>query len=137
VKKSPLNNNNLYYEESYMLENIMNTETAKDLGYVRVIKFQNLEFLLDINAAILNHATAELKSYNPNLFLSKSILLGNFSFLMRILIYHVLLVSLCNNPYLQIFMLIITEASYSTLILKNFLKLSYLTNKHLFFSKIS
>jgi hypothetical protein len=125
------------YEQNYMVKNIMSVEEAKARGYTRFIDYSSLNLIFDINQAILDHATAELKTDKPELYLRKTVLLGNFSYLLRILIYHILLVALCNSPFILVPLLMITEISYSLLIFRNFIALRYFTSIHLFISKLS
>jgi hypothetical protein len=87
------------------------------------------------NKVIEEHATAELKKDNPDLYSKKSILLANFSFVLRIVGYHIALVTLASNALICCIVLLFLEVAYLSLIVRNFLKLRYLISIHLFVSK--
>ena len=89
-----------YFWETDMIEAVMTKDQATKLGYVRVIDYQRSKNVLLSNLAVEDHATAELKKDNPQIYSSKAILLANFSFLLRIIGYHLILVALPNNPAL-------------------------------------
>jgi hypothetical protein len=86
--------------------------------------------------AVFAHATSELKP-TKKVFSYKSVLLANFAFVLRVILYHVTMVAFCNNGLLQVLSLIAVETSYITLIVKNFILLRYLVSIHMFFSKLS
>ena len=120
-----------------MVEEVMDKETATKLGYVRVIDYRRSSNIILSNLAVEDHATAELKKDNPDIYCSKAILLANFSFLLRIIGYHLILVALPNNPFMQSILLLGLEVTYMGLIVKNFVKLKYLISMHMFISKVT
>ena len=63
-------------------------------------------------------------------------MLSNFAFIIRVIIYHIFIVALANQPGILIFALIVLESAYISLIIKNFLILKYLVSLHLFIAKV-
>jgi hypothetical protein len=112
----------------------MTPEDAEKLGYIKLIDYQRTMHILAYNMAIIDHATTEIKA-SKQIFEYKTILIGNFAFLLRAMVYHIILVSLELEPGITIFMLLVVELTYITLIIWNFFKLKYLISIHLFFSK--
>lgn len=55
---------------------------------------------------------------------------------MRVIIYHIFIVALANQPGFLIMSLIVLESVYILLIIKNFLILKYLVSLHLFIAKV-
>jgi hypothetical protein len=123
------------YREEFMISNVMSTQTAEKIGYVREVDYKKTERLMLSNRVIEEHATAELKKDNPDLYSKKSILLANFSFVLRIVGYHLALVTLASNALICCIVLLLLEVAYLSLIVRNFLKLRYLISIHLFISK--
>lgn len=64
----------------------MNEEEAKNLGYVRVVDPEITLNLNRPNMVVEQYAKAELRE-DPDVFESITSLLGNFMFLLRILMY--------------------------------------------------
>lgn len=64
----------------------------------RVVNYEKTMKNLSRNSTIEAHATADLRKGDPDIYFEKSIQLGNFTFLLRAIIYHLLLVGLANNP---------------------------------------
>lgn len=83
------------------------------------------------------YSTAELKKDKPGLFNSKAILLSNFCFLIRLVIYHLIIVGLCNNADIQVSFLLITEVFYFFFLYYTFKKYNHLVSTYLFVSKLS
>ena len=113
----------------------MKPQDAEKLGYVRVIDHFRSRNILSLNLAVINHATAELKPSEKS-FDFKTVLMANFAFLIRIVLYHIFIVGLCNQPGILIIMLTALEGSYIALIIKNFVVLKYLISVHLFIAKV-
>lgn len=113
----------------------MKPEEAEKLGYVRVIDSHRTSLFLKLNITLLNHALAELRPDKP-VFQLKSALLSNFAFLLRIILYHVLIVSLSNQAGILIISLILLESSYIFVIVKNFIAVKHLISVHLFVGKL-
>ena len=114
----------------------MTKEKAIEAGYVKIIDFERTKDFLVNNMAIINHATGELKD-SENVFNFKSVLVANFAFLARIILYHIFLVSLALQPGMVIFLLLTVELAYMLLITNNFFKLKYLVSLHLFIGKVT
>jgi hypothetical protein len=125
-----------FWEEEMLNGGVMNEEKATKLGYIRVIDYQRTKKYLIYNQAIMDHATAEIKP-EKKVFNFKTILLANFAFTMRIILYHIFMVALANSPLILIVMLMVIELSYMILIIKNFIILKYLISVHLFASKVT
>lgn len=62
--------------------------------------------------------------------------MANFAFVVRVVLYHIFIVALSNQPGVLIFLLIALEGSYIALIIKNFIILKYLISVHLFIAKV-
>jgi hypothetical protein len=114
----------------------MTKKAATTIGYKRVVDYKRSRNKFLLNTAVVEHATAELKP-SKRVFDYKTILLANFSFLIRVISYHVILVALATNTVMQIYGLIIVELVYIGLIVKNFIVLKYLISAHLFISKLT
>lgn len=126
-----------FFWEKDMVKQVMTKEKATNLGYVRVLDFSRSKSIVIENQAVTAHATAELRKDKPQIYSSRTILLANFAFVLRIIGYHIVIVGLPNNPLFQILALLILELGYFTLIMVNFMKLKYLLSAHLFISKIT
>ena len=124
------------YEEQHMIAKVMDKKTAQLNGYVRCVEYSSIKEFMEKNSAIVTFSTGELKSDKPGLFSKKTVLISNFAFLLRIILYHLILITLSNNPHLQIFLFALVELSYCYLIIKNFMALRYLVSPHLFIHKI-
>lgn len=110
-------------------------EQAQKLGYIRVVdSFKTMSFL-SMNLAVIEHATGEIKP-NEKVFDFKTVMMSNFAFILRVIIYHIFIVALANQPGILIFSLILLESVYIVLIVKNFLILKYLVSVHLFVAKV-
>ena len=92
---------------------------------------------LESNEPIQNHATSELKKDDPSVYSKKSIILANFGFLIRIVGYHIILVSFAKNAIFGSVSLMAVELGYLGLIIRNFLQLRYLVSLHMFISKVT
>ena len=114
----------------------MTSEDAEKLNYIKIIDYHRTKDSLSQNMAIIDHATAEIKAVKE-VFDYRTVLITNFAFLFRAIMYHVVLVSLVLEPGICIFMLLMIELLYMVLIAINFLKLKHLISIHLFLSKIS
>lgn len=125
-----------FWEEEMLREGIMDKKKATKLGYIRIVDFESSRRYLDNNEAIMDHATAEIKPHKL-VFSFKSVLLANFAFTLRIILYHVFIVALANNPLILIIVLLSIEFGYMFLIVKNFIILKYLVSVHLFISKVT
>ena len=90
---------------------------------------------LSLNLAVIEHATGEIKP-NEKVFDFKTVMLSNFAFIIRVVIYHIFIVALANQPGILIVSLILLESAYIILIIKNFLILKYLVSIHLFIAKV-
>jgi hypothetical protein len=77
------------------MDEIMSPDAAKRIGYRKVLDYRRSKHLFLLNMAVVDHATAELKP-KRNVFSYRTILLANFSFLLRVIMYHLILVALCN-----------------------------------------
>jgi hypothetical protein len=86
--------------------------------------------------AIIDHATAEIKAFKE-IFNYRSVLIANFAFLIRVMMYHIILVAFVHLPWFTITMLLFVETSYMFLIARNFVKIKYLVSLHLFWSRIT
>lgn len=115
---------------------IMPISKARRLGYKRVEDYSSTIKLNLKNHVISEYARSELKD-NPDVYSNLSPVLGNYFFLVRILMYQIFLVALPNNPLIQVPLLIIVEGSYLASNVINYTKLKHLKTKRLFFSKLS
>lgn len=114
---------------------VMTPQDAEKLGFVRVIDHYRSKNILSLNLAVISHATAELKP-SQKVFDFKTVLMANFAFVIRVVLYHIFIVALSNQPGILIFFLIALEGSYIALIIKNFIILKYLISTHLFIAKV-
>lgn len=114
---------------------VMTPQDAEKLGFVRVIDHYRSKNILSLNLAVINHATAELKP-SQKVFDFKTVLIANFAFVVRVIMYHIFIVALSNQPGILIFFLIALEGAYIALIIKNFIILKYLISVHLFVAKV-
>jgi hypothetical protein len=113
----------------------MTQEEAKNEGYIKIIDYHRTYDFLQYNIAIIDHAAAEIKP-SKDMFINKTVLISNFAFIMRAMLYYTILVTLLLEPGITIFMLLLVELTYMILIVWNFFKLKYLVSIHLFLSKI-
>ena len=125
-----------FFYEEHMLESVMSAEKASAIGYVRIIDFERSFQMLADNAPLQQHATGELKK-DPKFMRIKTILLANFFFLFRVILYHIILVALPQSAEIQLAFLIAIELFYLGLITINYSKYKYLNSCHLFISKIT
>jgi hypothetical protein len=114
---------------------VMTKEQAANLGYVRIVDYERTMRYLSVNKALVDFSTTELKPCKE-MFDYKSVILSNVAFIIRIALYHVLLVCLSNLPGTLVIFFISIELSYLALILKNFTALKNLISWHLLASKI-
>lgn len=136
-----------YPNKPVLLKNMYQSSLIKKYGYSddemqakrfkRVYDYKELGPRLIRNEAVEAHSVAEIKKNNIAVLESKSILLANFLFIIRILLYHLVIVTLANNIGTQLYLLVTIEASYMILILVNFTKMKYLISIIMFFSKFS
>ena len=126
-----------YFQEDKMIKYVMSKEEATQSGYFREVDYERTERNIESNEPIENHATSELKKDDPSIYSKKSILLANFGFLIRIVGYHVILVSFSKNSLCGSLSLMGIELGYLGLIIRNFLKLRYLVSLHMFISKVT
>lgn len=87
----------LIYEKDLL--KYIGKERAIKLGYERQLDFERTQSLVLQNHAVENHATAELRKDRPIIYNSRTVLLANFSFLLRVVGYHLVIVGLPNNPW--------------------------------------
>lgn len=113
----------------------MNEEEAKNLGYVRVIDAEATIRLNRPNIVVEQYAKAELRE-DPDVFESITSLLGNFMFLLRVLLYQLLLSALPLAPQIQLTLLVLNEGIYLTLNLRNYIKVKHLKHVHLLIAKL-
>ena len=113
----------------------MTPTDAGKLGFIRVIDHYRSKNILSLNLAVINHATSELKP-SEKVFDFKTVLMANFAFVIRVVMYHIFIVALSNQPGILIFFLIALEGAYIALIIKNFIILKYLISAHLFIAKV-
>ena len=114
---------------------LIKPEQADKLGYIRVVdSFKTMSFL-SMNLAVIEHATGEIKP-NERVFDFKTVMMSNFAFILRVILYHIFIVALANQPGMLIVSLILLESVYIFLIVKNFLVLRYLVSIHLFIAKV-
>jgi hypothetical protein len=125
-----------FWEDEMIKNNIMTKDQATKNGYVRVADFKTCISHIESNMAVFAHATSELKP-TKKVFSYKSVLLANFAFVLRVILYHITLVAFCNSGLMQVGSLILIESCYIFLIVKNFILLRYLVSIHMFFSKMS
>lgn len=110
-------------------------DQAEKLGYVKVIdQYQSVSFL-SLNLAVIEHATGEIKP-TSKVFDFKTVIMSNFAFILRVIIYHIFIVALANQPGILICSLILLESAYIVIIVKNFMILKYLVSIHLFIAKV-
>lgn len=114
----------------------MTQDVATKAGYIKIIDYHRTKNALVNNMAIIDHATAEIKA-SKKVFDYRSILLANFAFTIRIILYHIILVSLAHHAGIGVILLLLVELGYIVLITRNFLKLKYLISIHLFVSKFT
>ena len=124
-----------FFYEDEMEKYVMTKETARNIGYVRVLDYKSNFHLMIRNQAVEDHATAELKKEDPRLYNYRSILISNFSFLVRIFVFHIVIVACSTFDGMQCILLLIVELSYLGFITWNFKKLRYLQSTHMFLSK--
>ena len=125
-----------WFPEEYIGEKgVMTEETAISVGYVKIVDFNRTKKALDHNMAIIDHATTEIKA-SEEVFNFRTVLVANFFFTARIILYHIIIVSLTLLPGVAVGLLIVVELSYLVLILINFFRLKYLVSLHLFLGKI-
>jgi hypothetical protein len=80
------------------LSEVMTEEQAEKLGYVKEMDYEKSHRLVMRNHTIYNHATAELRKDMPEIYNSRTVLMANFFFILRIVSYHLVLTGLANNP---------------------------------------
>ena len=125
-----------FLEEHVSVNGILTEETAKNLGYVKIIDFKRTKDSFNNNMAIIDHATAEIKA-SEKVFNFRTVLVANFAFLVRIILYHLIIVSLSLIPGVTVIFLMLIEIAYIALISSNFFKLKYLVSLHLFLGKVT
>jgi len=114
---------------------LIKPDQAQKLGYIRVVdSFRTMSFL-SMNLAVIEHATGEIKP-NEKVFDFKTVMMSNFAFILRVILYHIFIVALANQPGMLIVSLILLESFYIYMIVKNFLILRYLVSVHLFVAKV-
>ena len=114
---------------------LIKPDQAQKLGYIRVVdSFKTMSFL-SMNLAVIEHATGEIKP-NEKVFDFKTVMMSNFAFIVRVILYHIFIVALANQPGMLIISLILLESFYIFMIVKNFLILRYLVSVHLFIAKV-
>jgi hypothetical protein len=79
------------------IENHMTKEVAEICGYKRVIDVNRTLDLNRHNIVIEQYAKSELRE-DPNVFQSITSLLGNFLFLMRVIIFQIIIAGLPHSP---------------------------------------
>lgn len=121
--------------ENQMDEAGITPEMAKKRGYVRILDYNSNLHLVQRNLAVEEHAIAELRKDKPEIYGNKSILLGNILFLIRILLFHMIIVACATMDGLQCTFLISFELAYLIIITRNFVKYKYLLSIHMFLSK--
>lgn len=104
-------------------------------NYKKRLNFTKTLHNLQSDSVKLKHATSELKE-DSNLYKYPTVLLANYFFLLRIVSYQIILVSLPYNPMFQILLLLIFEIIYVGLLLKNYIRHGYINSLHVFLSKI-
>ena len=124
-----------YFFEHDMEKHVIDKEKARNIGYIRVLDYESNWRLLIRNHAVEDHAVAELKKDDPSLYNFRSILMGNFFFLLRLLVFHFIIVACNKMDGIQCLFLFILEVSYLAFITKNFMRLKYLISLHIFLSK--
>ena len=126
-----------WFPEEYISEKgVMAKETAIKMGYIKIIDYSRTKNYLEYNMAIIDHATAEIKT-SAKMFDFKSVLVANFAFLLRVCLYHLIIVALSTHPGITVIMLMMVEILYTILISMNFFKLRYFVSLHLFFGKLT
>ena len=68
-------------------------EVLKKRGYVRILDYNSNLHLVQRNLAVEEHATAELRKDKPEIYGYPSILLANIFFLIRVLLFHMIIVA--------------------------------------------
>lgn len=114
----------------------VNKETAEELGYIRVFNFRDNKYLLDKNQAVVEFSLAVLKYNKKEIYKYKSALLCNFMFIVRVIIYHVILVSLSNAPLTATFTMLFVELLYMIYNINLFIYIKPLLFQQMFISKI-
>lgn len=122
---------NWFPEELICEKGIMTKQQVIELGYFKMVDYNRTTECLAYNMAYVDHATAEIKT-SAIMFNFKSILVANFAFLLRVCLYHMIIVALSTNPGITVILLIIVELLYIILISINFFKLKYFVSVHLF-----
>lgn len=132
--------NKVYFEEDVVEEGQetdgkITVEKLEKLGYSKVIDYKGTMENILYDEVKEKHATSQLKE-NLDLYKVTTVLLANFFFLLRVVLYHVILVSLPFNPGFQTFLLLMLELGYLGIIVKNYIKHKFLNMAHTFISKV-
>ena len=133
IDKKMLLNRNFYTIED--MNRIMDYKTALKSDYFLTVDVNSTLILNRYDRVIENYATAELRE-DHSVFSSIASLLGNFFFLLRIIVFQVTLVALPHSPHLQIIILSANEVFYLGINLRNTIKISHLKHLHIMLAKI-
>lgn len=98
-------------------------EMAEELNYTKILDYADNKFLLYKNEAVVEFSLAVLKKNKKNIYKYKSALLSNFMFIVRVVVYHIILVSLANSPIAASLVMLVVEMLYLIFNIKIFKKL--------------
>ena len=101
-----------WFWEKDMKKYALSKEDCQKLNYVKIIDFSDNKYLLYKNEAVVEFSLAVLKYSKKKIYNSKAALLSNFMFIVRVVMYHVILVSLANEPIVSSFVMLTVEMFY-------------------------
>lgn len=124
-------------DEKQLEELNLNEKRAEELGYKKHIDLEKSLIKIWVNYTVINFAKEEIKKENrPALLKNFAIAFSNFSFTVRLLVYHILLVSLSRIAVSMIVSFALLECLQLSIIVKNYWKHRYFSRFYIFIWRV-